>query len=179
MADSDSSQAAFKSSAEQLAKIMNWDEATPDMWNEQDLAAMLRHQMSAPLDFDLNTTVMKPARAEARNKTLTGAAKQRIKSFEELLFHHEPPQELLRLSKDFFKRRIKDCRRDSAEWQVAYLFYLLSILAVGTRTDRLSNLAPADLCRATQWALGQNWVDRRTKALLSQASQRLQVKVDD
>jgi len=169
MANTDSSQAVFKSSAEQLAKIMNLDEATPNGWDERDLAAMVRHQMSAPLTFDLTSIELKAAKAAARDESLTGAAKQRIKTFEDLLFHREPPLELLRLSKEFFKSRTKACRKDSAEWQVAYLFYLLSILAAGTRAARLSKLSPGELCRAIRWALDQPWVDGKTKELLSQA----------
>lgn len=46
MAEFNSSEAAFRNSAEQLAKIMNLDEATPDAWSEQDLAAMLRQQLA-------------------------------------------------------------------------------------------------------------------------------------
>lgn len=167
MAESDSSQAVFKSSAAQLAKIMNLDETTPEAWNDQDLAAMLRHQMSAPLNFDLSSVEMKAARAAARNETLATAAKRRIKSFKDLLFHPEPPLALLRLSKDFFKRRIKACQKGSPEWQVAYLFYLLSILAAGSRAARISNLAPGELRTAVKWALDQEWVDKETEQLLS------------
>jgi hypothetical protein len=176
MAESDSSQAVFKSSAAQLAKIMNLDETTPDVWNDRDLAAMLRHQMSAPLNFDLTSVEMKAAKAEARTETLASAAKERIKSFKDLLFHPEPPLELLRLSKDFFKGRTKACKKGSPEWQVAYLFYVLSILAAGSRAARLSNLTPSDLRKAIKWALDQKWVDAGTRRLVSQASQRLHAK---
>ncbi len=168
MVESESSQAVFKSSAAQLAKIMNLDETTPDVWNDQDLAAMVRHQMEAPLHFDLTSFELKGRRAEARTETLTSAAKARIESFQDLLFHPEPPLETLRLSKDFFKARTKALKKDSPEWQMAYLFYLLSILAAGSRAPQLSNLTPGDLRKATKWALDQKWVDERTKRLLSQ-----------
>ena len=176
MAEPDSSQAVLKSSPAQLAKIMNLDETTPDAWTDQDLAAMLRHQMAAPLDFDLTSLELKAAEAEARTETLAGAAKARIRSFQDLLFHPGPPLELLRLSKDFFKGRIKACQKGSPEWQVAYLFYLLSILAAGSRAARLSNLTPRDLGKAIKWALDQKWVDQKTRTLISQASGRLPAK---
>ncbi len=173
MVEPDSSQAVFKSSPAQLAKIMNLDETTPDVWNDQDLAAMLRHQMAAPLNFDLTSLKLQAARADARTETLASAAKERIKSFKDLLFHPEPPLELLRLSKDFFKGRIKACKKDSPEWQVAYLFYLLSILAAGRRATQVSNLTSGDLRKAMKWALDQKWVDAKTKRLLSRASEHL------
>jgi len=167
MAESDSSQAVFKSSAAQLEKIMNLDETTPDVWNERDLAAMLCHQMSAPLNFDLSSAETNAAKAAARDETLATAAKDRIKSFKDLLFHPEPPLELLRLSKEFFKGRTKACKKDSPEWQVAYLLYLLSIVAAGSRAGRVSNLTRGQLGRAIKWALDQTWVDKGTKQLLS------------
>ncbi len=173
MAESDSSRAIFNSSPEQLTKLMNLDETTPDEWNEQDLAAMLCHQMSAPLNFDLSSVELKTAKAKTRDETLTSAAKQRIKSFKDLLFHPEPPLDLLRLSKYFFKRRTKTCKKGSPEWQVGYLCYLLSILAAGSRGAQVSSLAPGELRRAIRRALDEKWVDERTKQLLSQAFQSL------
>jgi hypothetical protein len=168
MADSDSSQAVFKSSAAQLAKIMSLDETTPDVWSEQDLAAMLRHQMTAPLNFDLSSFEMKAARAEDRRKTLASATKQRIKSFEDLLFHREPPLELLKLSKEFFKRRLQKCKKDSPEWNLAYLFYLLSILAAGDHASKVSSLTSNELRIGMKWVMKQQWANNSIRELMNE-----------
>ena len=148
---------------------MDLDEATPGAWSEQDLPAMLRHQLSAPLEFDLSSLEVKGAEVRARDKTLTAAAKERIKSFGDLLFHPEPPLVLLKLSKEFFKKRTQDCKKDSSEWKIAYLFYLLSILVAGTRAPKISALTHGDLLKGVKWALGQKWVNERTRALLAKA----------
>jgi hypothetical protein len=149
---------------------MNLDEATPDAWNGQDLAAMLRHQLAAPLEFDLSSVEMKGAEAKKRGTTLTGAARERIKSFEDLLFHREPPLALLKLSKEFFKRRLQECKKDSGEWNVAYLLYLLSILAVGNRASKISSLTPSDLRKGMKWALERRWMNEKTRQFVELAA---------
>ena len=50
MATFDSSEAVYRSRTEQLAKLMNLDEATPDAWSDEDLAAMLRLYHDAGFD---------------------------------------------------------------------------------------------------------------------------------
>ena len=150
-------------------KIMSVDEATPDAWNEQDLAAMLRHQLTAPLEFDLSAVELKGRQAKNREETLTGAAKERIRTFEDLLFHREPPLELLRLSKQLFKRRLRECKKYSPEWNVAYLFYLLSILAAGDRASRISWLTPSELRKGIKWALERRWINEKTRQFLERA----------
>ncbi len=174
MAEFNSLEAVVRSSTGQLAKIMNLDEGTPDAWSEEDVAAMLRHQLAAPLEFDLSSVEMEDAEARRRDKTLTGAAKKRIESFGDLLFHREPPMELLKLAKEFFKKRLKECKEGSPEFNVAYLCYLLSVLAAGTNGPAISALAPGELLKGIEWALQQPWADDKTKCLLSAAAQRLQ-----
>jgi integrase len=167
----DSSEAVFRSDARQLLKIMNLDEATPDAWNGQDLAAMLRHQLAAPLAFDLSSVEMEGAEARRRDRTLTGAAKERITNFEDLLFHREPPIELLILSKEFFKRRLQECKKDSPEWNVAYLLYLLSILAARDRASKISSLTWSELREGMKWALQRRWMNEKTRHFVELAAQ--------
>jgi hypothetical protein len=81
----------------------------------------------------------------------------------ELDFHQEPPLELLRPAKDFFKKRTREDQRGSAEWQVAYLFYLLAIVAGGARAQEISALTPGDLLKGIGWALEQPWVGTRPR----------------
>ena len=170
MATFDSSEAVFPSSTEQLAKLMNLDEATPDAWSEEDLAAMLRHQFVAPLEFDLSTVELKGRQAKNRDETLTGAAMERIRTFEDLLFHREPPLELLKLSKEFFKRRLQRCKKDSPEWNLAYLFYLLSILAAGDRSSKISSLTSREMRKGIKCALERRWMEKRTRQFLERAA---------
>jgi hypothetical protein len=169
----DPSKALRQSNAAQLSKMIELDPAAPDPWTPRDLPAMLRHQLTAPLEFDLG--IMKlPGRAAAdRKHALAGAAAAGVKSFEDLLFGKDPLLELLKLSKEFFKWRTQVCIKSSPEWKVAYLFYLLSILVAGDRAHTLTTLTAADLLSGTGWALKQGWVDERTKELIRSARKRL------
>jgi len=135
---------------------------------------MARHQFATPLGFDLRSLALKPAENEVRETGLSQAAASGIESFEDLLFHQQPPLELLRLAKDFFKKRTREHPKGSAEWQVAYVFYLLTIAAAGAESAKISALTPQDLLKGIGWAVEQPWVDDKTKHLLSAAAQPLQ-----
>ena len=140
MAEFNPSEAVLRSSTGQLAKIMNLDEGTPDAWSEEDLAAMLRHQLAAPLEFDLSSVEVEDAEARKRDETLTGAAKKRIKLFGDLLFHREPPLELLRLAKEFFQEKIEGVQAGIAGIQCR-----VSVLPAersGRRVERPRDLRP-------------------------------------
>jgi len=148
---------------------MDLDASMPDVWQEADLPALLRHQLSAPLGFDLRTFPGSEAEERTRDESLAEAASASIKTFEDLFFRGDPPLRLLRLSKDFFKNRIQESPKDSRERRLAYLFYLVSILAAGERADQDSRLSSGELRKALQWALTQKWVDEQTRALLLRA----------
>jgi len=173
MTEFDSLAAVRESTAAQLAEMMKLDAAAPGLWQEQDLPAMLRHQFAAPLEFDLSIMELESRQSLRRDKTLTGAANSRIGTFRDLLFHRTPPLALLKLAKEFFKWRSQDCQKDSPEWKIAYLFYLLSLLAAGEHAAKLSRLSPKDLRKGAEWALAQKWIDEPTRRLLLSARQRL------
>src|SRR5881628_631982 len=136
----DSTKAVFSSDATKLAKLLHLNASTPDNWEAADLPAMFRHQLSAPLNFDLRTMAKTEPEAKTLDKTLTRSATERIRSFRDLLFHRKPPLELLTLSKEFFKLRTRACEKSSPEWQVAYLFYLLSVIVAKDRYPAISKL---------------------------------------
>jgi len=167
------SKAVRSSKAAQLSKMMDLDPAVPDPWTTRDLPGMLRHQFAALLEFDLASMKLPGRAAGNRKDALEGAAAAGVKSFEDLLFHQEPPLELLKLSKEFFKWRTQVCAKSTPEWKISYLFYLLSILAAGEGMQLLSTLSSTDLIKSTGWALKQGWVDEKTKELILSARKRL------
>jgi hypothetical protein len=173
MTEFDPSTALRQSNAEQLSKMIELDAPGPEMWADQDLPVILRHQLAAPLEFDLNTLELAGRAAQNREQTLTGATSSGIRSFGDLLFHHAPPLELLKLSKRFFKERTQACRKNSPEWKLAYLLYLLTLLVAGDRVSRLSSLSPKDFLKGANWALEQAWLDQKTRQLILAARKRL------
>jgi hypothetical protein len=134
---------------------------------------MLRHQLDAPLEFDLSSLELKGREARDRDKTLTGTTNIQIQTFRDLLFHQQPPLEALKLAKEFFKWRTQSCEKESPVWKVAYLFYLLCLLASGERAAQLTSLGSKDQLKGAKWALAQTWVDQPTKRLILSACERL------
>ena len=55
MSDFDSSAAVFKSRAKKLATLMATGEERARLWRPDELAAIFRHQMSAPMLVDLGS----------------------------------------------------------------------------------------------------------------------------
>jgi hypothetical protein len=172
MKEFDSKAAVCKGTAAQLSQILDLG-GRADEWKEEDLPSMLQHQFSAPLDCDLRSQEVAADEARTREKTLTGAASIRTETFRDLLTHPAPPLELLKLAKEFFKWRTQACKKDSPEWRVAYLFYLLTLLAAGKHASRLSSLSPKALLTGAKWALEQSWIDPQTRQFIVAACERM------
>jgi hypothetical protein len=62
MSEFDSSAAVFKSRAKELAALMATGGERAKLWRPDELAAMLRHQMSAPMLVDLGSFDARTAR---------------------------------------------------------------------------------------------------------------------
>ena len=174
MAEFNSSEAVLRSSTGQLAKIMNLDEGTPDAWSEEDLAAMLRHQLAAPLEFDLGGLKPTGSRAKERYKVLNEAAALGIRTFQDLFRHPRPPLAVLRITKDFFKVRAGPADERRPEQEVAYLIYLLTISAARARTGQtITSLSDSELLRGVEWAASRKWADEETVALFGMVREKL------
>jgi hypothetical protein len=180
MANFDSSEAVFRSDARQLSKIMNLDEATPDTWSDQDLAAMLRHQLAAPLGSDLSRLELSKSEEKIRDETLGKAASAQVRTFQDLFEHPRPPLALVKWAKDFFKQQAGASASRRPEQEVAYLLYLLSILIPRVRLgSRISKLSDADLRNGMKWAVSRKWLDGQTRKLCIVGQRELQAKAAD
>src|SRR5690349_11563299 len=84
--------------ADALSSLMDIDADEPYPWRPDELAAILRHQMNAPVQVDLETLGND---AGAKLQTLAEARGLLLKSFGELLHHPNPPLQLLEMVKDF------------------------------------------------------------------------------
>ncbi len=154
MPDFDSTAAVFKSGPEQLLKIMNLDKELPGAWKERDRPQMLRHTMAAPLEAELKAIV--------GDSNL--AASAGIKTFEELFQHPQPPLKLLQLAKDFFKAKAGAGANRRPDQEVAYMFYLLTIVTARVRLRvSISSLTDVELLPALDWALSQTWLDESAR----------------
>jgi hypothetical protein len=170
MSEFDSAGTLFKSAPKNLAAFLAAGEERARLWQPEELGAIFRHQMSAPILVDLGG--FDPATA-ARLKTLSHAQSLLLTSFLDLFLHPVPPIELLTLTKDFAKGNMEH-PDSSLPNEVAAVLYYVSIAAAFLRLDRrISQLSDAELKRGLLWAKGQPWVEAPIQNLLDQALQKL------
>lgn len=170
MSDSDSSSALLKNRATKLAALMATGEGHAHLWRADELAAMFRHQLSAPILVDLGSF---DSRTASRLRTLTDAQGLLLKSFADLFHHPSPAKELLETVKEFAKANL-DHPESGLPTEIASALYYTSIAAALVRlNERISKLSDADLQNGLRWAQQQSWLDENTKTLLAEASKKI------
>src|ERR1039457_6387982 len=83
MSESDSAAVVLKSRAKNLASLMATGEEHSKLWRPDELAAIFRHQMAAPVLMDLGTF---DSRTATKLRALSDAQGLLLKSFGDL-FH--------------------------------------------------------------------------------------------
>jgi len=152
----------LESDPHQLASLIAEDDDIGErIWNTDELAAILRHQLTTPLHVDLAGL----GDAAGRLKEEAAASGLLLKSFGDLLAHPRPPLGLLKMMKDFGKAcRISPVSAIPRE--ISSIIYFASILAAMTkRTRRITKLSDSDLRKAIRWALEQSWLDDITRTV--------------
>ncbi|MBN2292492.1 MAG: hypothetical protein JXM70_08715 [Pirellulales bacterium] len=160
---------------ETLADLMNLETDTPP-WNADELAAVWKHQLAAPIDFDLTyLEANRPASLDTLH-SLQGPA---IASFDDLFHHPQPPIELLRSTKEFAKLSRSRQQAPLPE-EIATMLYLLSITASVIRLRRrITKLDDQALRHSLDWALEQSWIDDDTRGLLIEGRRAVEGKETD
>ncbi len=170
MSDFDSAGALSRSAPKSLAAFLAAGQECARLWQPEELGAIFRHQMSAPVLVDLGG--FDPATA-ARLKTLSHAQSLLLTSFLDLFLHPVPPIELLTLTKDFAKGNMEH-PDSSLPNDVAAVLYYASIAAAWARLGRrISRLSDAEFKRGLEWAKGKSWVEAPIQRLFDEALQKL------
>jgi hypothetical protein len=170
MPESDSAGSVFTRQPKSLAALLEASAERSRLWRTDELGAIFRHQMSAPVLVDLGG--FDPGTAQ-RLKSLSDAQSLLLKSFGDLFHHPAPPLELLELTKTFAKANM-DHPDSSLPGEVAAALYYTSIAAALVRLNaRITRLKDADLGRGLLWTRDQAWPDDDTKRLLGQAAAKL------
>ncbi len=155
---------ADTTAAGSLAKMMDALLDRQQHWEAGELAAILEHQLAAPLEVDLGAVA---ADVRARMASLASRAPS-LRTFHDLFHHPEPPVELL----DLTKRFAKQCRTQPAgplPAEIATVLYFLAIAVARFRGGhQLSGLDIESLRGGIEWSLAQHWVDNQTRQLLQQ-----------
>jgi len=153
------------SDSRRLADLLEEGDCAERLWQPQELATILRHQLSAPVQFDLGGLEKGLARKLA---ALSEAEGLLVRSFADLLFHPNPPVELLELTKRFAKA----CRahpQGPLPHEIATLLYYASIVVAMLRCGtRITSLGDDSLRRGVGWLLEQPWLEERTRSLLNE-----------
>jgi hypothetical protein len=170
MPEFDSATALGKSPPKSLAALLAAGTERVRLWRPEELTAIFRHQMSAPILVDLGS--FDPGTA-VRLKTLSEAQSLLLKSFSDLFHHPVPPVELLSLTKDFAKANM-DHPDSSLPQEIAAALYYTSIATAIVRLDaRISQLKDAELIQGLLWTKEQPWVDGPTRELIEEALKKL------
>jgi hypothetical protein len=153
-----------------LAELLQISDGNDRLWRPEELGHILRHQLAAPVEFDLGALGRGPAR---RLRSLAGAQGLLLKSFGELLEHASPPVELLEMTKRFAKAH---CHQPDSPVprEIATLLYYASIAAALVRCrKRISALDDAALRDGFAWSRQQAWVDERLLRLFDEGLELL------
>lgn len=155
--------------ASALASMFEISAVPARLWRGEDLAAVLRHQLAAPLAVDLAT--LRGVTAEQVSQ-LAASAEPPLHTFHDLLHHRAPPLELLEMTKRFAKRARRNPAGAVPE-EVAGVLYFGSILAARARCGaRISGLGEGQLREGIRWVLAQRWIDPATRAPFAEAQSR-------
>jgi len=151
----------FDSDSRNLAELMNPPEE--QLWRPEELAAVFRHQLSVPVQFDLaglDPRIGEDVRLLAVSQGLS------LKSFGDLFRHPNPPVKLLIMVKDFAKRTSLS-PNSLLPSEIAKVLYYSAIAAAILRCSRrITNLNDASLRCGLEWAISLSWIDSDTRCLL-------------
>jgi len=145
-----------------LTEMMNLEPGGREPWENDELRAVLEHQLSAPLLCDLDDAT---GELSGPLEAVAAAGERPIRTFGDLLQHPHPPLVLLQQTKQFAKA----CRNrpDSAlPDEIATVLYFMSIVAAMIKCGRrITRMDDASLRYSLDWAVQQSWVDEATRKL--------------
>jgi hypothetical protein len=153
-----------------LSTMLGFSDLDRDQWDPQDLKAMLRHQLAAPLYLGLGTLS-----AEVSQELRSSFPDQPRMTLGELFALEHPPLNVLMLVKQFAKMCRSD-RTNPLPPEIAMLMYYASIAVAMVRLDQsISHLAPESVRRSLNWLNRQRWIPEELKPLLVTGLERVKL----
>jgi hypothetical protein len=142
--------------------MMTMGPEVADLWHAKELGDILRHQLAAPLEFEI---IGVNGELVAQLRVKWGVAPE-IETFGDLFEHPQPTVEMLELTKEFAKASRAHADGPLPE-EVAVVLHLLSIVAALTKCGkRITRLDDEGLRFGLNWALEQPWLDESTRKVL-------------
>ncbi len=152
----------FRSPPARLARLFELDPENVLAWQEAEMAAVLRHQLAAPIE----TQAVTPAPAD---HVPAPPRQSGTPTLAELCSLPCPPLAPLRASKDFAQAHLHHDRPDIPRAVAEVIYYLAIALARSRCGERITRLPDAEVARGIDWALTLPWLDRLTRETLAQA----------
>jgi hypothetical protein len=149
-----------------LARFLDVDDGPRRLWSQEELGAILRHQLASAVQLDLETLGGSFA---SRMHALPVAQQPGRITYRELFQFASPGLELLNLVKQFAKAsRVRGEGVLPAE--IATVLYLTSIVVARLRWGRrITEQSDESLLYGIQWVIDQPWADEQTRALFREA----------
>ena len=149
-----------------LDRLFELGMGQPVAWDDWELAAILRHQLTVSLLADLKPLASQLQHIGLASQSAGGGPPQ---TFADLLRHPKPNLALLRLAKDFAKTA--DARlEDPLPSPVTTALYLSVIAAALVRhSERISAMTDSELRAGFEWTASQPWIGARLRQLARRA----------
>jgi hypothetical protein len=136
------------------------------------LESILKHQLAAPVEFDLQTLDSGSQRL-LRAAAACDGEQATIRTFADLFHHASPPLQLLRLAKEFAKAHLNHPDSPLPKEISSILYYASISVALHRLGKRITWLTEDQLRQGVENALAQPWLDDRLRALFSSVLHRL------
>ena len=164
---SDVRKSILKAGPERLVAFLEIDPGSGSLWRLDELAAIFKHQLAAPVQSDL-------ADGTARDEPASPPGFPEMQSFDELFHNPKPPIELLKSVKEFAKAN-RDHPASVLPGEIATILYFASVILARWRCGEvITTLNDQEVRAGIEWAIAEPWVDERTRSLLCEASVALQ-----
>ena len=156
----------LKAEPKRLAAFLEIDPGSGSLWRLDELPAIFKHQLAAPVRLDL-------ADGTVGDRAASTSGFPEIRTFDELFHYPKPPIELLKSVKEFAKAN-RDHPASVLPGGIATLLYFASVIVARWRCGEvITTLNDQELRAGIEWAIAQPWVDERTRSLLCKASTAL------
>ena len=158
----DSTDYVYHSKSQLLGKAIDLATEKEILWGPNELGAVLKHQLSAPVGPDLTRRYPRQAR---QIRDWVASCQPPIESFRDLFGHPDPPLGLLALVKEFAKTST-DHPDSPLPLETAQVLYSASIVVARVRTgNRITQLDDEALRYNLTWALAQPWLVPELRAI--------------
>lgn len=146
------------------------------LWQPEELAAMLAHQLAAPVREDLEKLSDDLAGRYNQFVAQQAGGSEVPLTFGQLFSSSHPPIAVLRAVKDYAKQAISNQDGAIPEELGAVLYYASISCAFLRCGQAISALDRAALSSGLNWALGQLWLEASLQALFREHLEMISVR---